>query len=55
LELSLENLRNQRWRDAQYHYASRATLSEPDIGVTGSHFTAGTPFAVRLRLRVFLP
>lgn len=55
LEVSIENLLDQRWRDAQYHYASRATLSEPDTGVAGSHFTAGTPFAVRLRLRVFLP
>jgi outer membrane receptor protein involved in Fe transport len=55
LEVSVENLLNQRWRDAQYHYVSRASLSEPDTGVAGHHFTAGTPFAVRATLRVFLP
>jgi len=55
VEVSMENLLNQRWRDAQYHYVSRATLAEPDTGVAGSHFTAGTPFALRLGLRVFLP
>jgi len=55
VELAMDNLTNARWRDAQYHYASRASLSEPDTGVTGQHFTAGTPFAVRATLKVFLP
>ncbi len=55
VELSVDNLLDQRWRDAQYHYVSRATLSEPDTGVAGHHFTAGTPFAIRATLRVFLP
>ncbi len=55
LEVSIDNLTNRRWRDAQYHYVSRASLSEPDVGVAGGHFTAGTPFAVRASLRVFLP
>lgn len=55
LELAMDNLLDQRWRDAQYHYVSRASLSEPDTGVAGYHFTAGTPFAVRATLRVFLP
>jgi len=55
VELSLDNLLDQRWRDAQYYYVSRANLSEPDTGVAGHHFTAGTPFAARATLRVFLP
>jgi hypothetical protein len=55
VELAMDNLLDARWRDAQYWYASRASLAEPDTGVAGFHFTAGTPFAVRGTLRVFLP
>lgn len=55
VEISVDNLLDTQWRDAQYFYASRASLAEPDIGVAGFHFTAGTPFAIRGTLRVFLP
>jgi len=55
VELSFDNLLDAQWRDAQYYYSSRATLAEPDTGRTGFHFTAGTPFAIRATLRVFLP
>ena len=55
LELAFDNLLDARWKDAQYYYVSRAGHAEPDVGVAGHHFTAGTPFAVRATLRVFLP
>ncbi|MGM0595575.1 MAG: TonB-dependent receptor plug domain-containing protein [Myxococcota bacterium] len=53
--LSINNLLDQKWKDSQFYYRSRAKLTEPDSGIEGYHFTAGTPFSIKLSLRIDLP
>jgi outer membrane receptor protein involved in Fe transport len=54
LQLTINNLLNTKWKDAQFYYSSRVSLNEPDIGYKCYHFTAGTPFSVKLLLKVNL-
>ena len=51
--VSVENLLAQQWRDAQFVYASRYSLEVSDDPEPSSHFTAGTPIAVRGFLRLY--
>jgi outer membrane receptor protein involved in Fe transport len=55
VRLSVANLWNVEWKDAQYYYTSRASLNEPLAGVTGNHFTAGAPFEAKATVRLYLP
>ncbi len=55
IELSLSNLFNTQWKDAQFYYTSRSSLDEPLGGVADKHFTAGSPFEAKATLKVYLP
>jgi outer membrane receptor protein involved in Fe transport len=44
-DLTVENLLNSRWKDAQFYYVSRPTPESPPAA--GYHFTPGTPFSAR--------
>ena len=43
--MSVENLTNTEWREAQFFFTSRLP-GEPAAGVADLHFTPGTPRAV---------
>lgn len=54
LELQIDNLLGARWREGEFHYASRFHRDEPVSQIPRLHYSAGRPLGARLSLTVWL-
>ncbi len=48
IDLQIDNVFDARWREGEYHFASRFSLDEPPSMLPKLHYSAGRPLGVRL-------
>jgi outer membrane receptor protein involved in Fe transport len=48
--MQIDNLWNARWREGEYHYASRFDPGQPASQIPKIHYAAGRPFGARVSL-----
>jgi len=53
LDVAVDNVFAQPWREGEYHYASRWDRSAPGSAVPAIHFVAGYPLGARFILSGF--
>jgi hypothetical protein len=50
VDLQIDNVWNAKWREGEYHFASRFDPAEPASQIPRLHYAAGRPFGARLSL-----